>query len=153
MHRLKNVKSGFVESLTTKNRIKIVEPYDKEQITPGTIYLAPSNYHLYIEYDATISLSTEETVNHSRPSIDVTFASAAHNLGSRAIGILLSGANADGAQGLLEMHKAGAMTIVQAIDDAQIPTMPQAALNLFNPDKIYSAESIIKYVSKLVNYD
>ena len=152
LHRLKSVKTGFVEALSTKNKLKLVEPFDKEMIVPGTVYLAPSNYHLYIEYDGSISLSTEETVNHSRPSIDITFSSAATSLGERAIGILLSGANADGAQGLYELHKAGGMTIVQSPNDAQIPTMPQAALNLFKPDKVYTSEAIINFVSKLVNY-
>ncbi len=152
LHRLKSVKTGFVEALSTKNKLKLIEPYDKEMIVPGTVYLAPSNYHLYIEYDGTISLSTEETVNHSRPSIDITFSSAAASLGDRAIGILLSGANADGAQGLYDLHKAGSMTIVQSPDEAQIPTMPQAALNLFKPDKVYTSDAIINFVTKLVNY-
>ena len=152
LHRLKSVKTGFVEALSTKNKIKLIEPFDKEMIVPGTVYLAPSNYHLYIEYDSSISLSTEETVNHSRPSIDIAFSSAASSLGERAIGILLSGANADGAQGLFELHKAGGMTIIQSPSNAQIPTMPQAALNLFKPDKIYSSEAIINFVLNLINY-
>lgn len=153
LHRLKNVKSGFVEALTIKNRIKLVEPYDKERIMPGTIYLAPSNYHMYIEYDNTISLSTEETIHHSRPSIDATFLSAAISFQNKAMGILLSGANSDGADGIYRMHKEGAYTIVQDPADSQIQTMPQAALNLFEPDRIMTSEQIINYVSNYINYD
>jgi len=152
LHRLKNVKSGFIEALSVKSKLKLKEPVDKEKIMPGTIYLAPSNYHMYIEYDNTISLSTEETINHSRPSIDATFVSAALSLQNNAIGVLLSGANSDGAQGIYAMHKEGAYTIVQDPKDSQIQTMTQAALNLFQPDKIMTSEQIIHYISKYINY-
>lgn len=153
LHRLKNVKSGFVEALSTKNKVRLLEPYDKENIMPGTIYLAPSNYHMYIEYDNTISLSTEEMINHSRPSIDATFMSAALSLQNNAIGILLSGANRDGAEGLHQMHKQGAFTIVQDPAESQIQTMPQAALNLFEPSRIMTSKQIVNYVSNYINYD
>ncbi len=153
LHRLKNVRKGFIEALSIKSKLPLVEPYDKEIISPGKVYLAPANYHMYIEYDNSISLSTEETVNHSRPSIDISFFSAAFSVGTKAIGILLSGANKDGAAGLAEIKNAGGTTIVQDLKDSQIQTMPQAALNIFEPDKILTADQIVDYLNKLIYYD
>ncbi len=149
LHRLKNVRTGFVEALSTKTKINIVEPSDKELIESGNIYIAPANYHTYLEFDNTVLLSTEETVNHSRPSIDVTFNSAAYSQKENVVGVLLSGANKDGAEGLHRIHKMGGTTVVQAPNDARISTMPQAAIDLFEPTKIMTAEEIINYISKL----
>ncbi len=149
LHRLKNVRTGFVEALSIKSKLKLVEPKDKDIIKTGNIYLAPANYHVYIEFDNTISLSIEEVVNHSRPSIDITFSSAAYSLKEKAVGVLLSGANRDGATGLFNIHKQKGITVVQDPDDAQIQTMPQAALDLFKADKIMNAKEIINYISKL----
>lgn len=149
LHRLKNVRNGFIEALSIKSKINLVEPYDKQSIEPGNLYLVPANYHMYIEYDNTILLSTEEAINHSRPSIDITFSSAAQSLKEKAVGILLSGANRDGAEGLWQIKKQGGITVVQDPKDAQIQTMPQAALDLFNVDKVMSADEIISYITKL----
>jgi two-component system chemotaxis response regulator CheB len=149
LHRLKNVKSGFIEALSLKSKINIVEPDDKEIIQPGIIYLAPANYHMYLEFDNTISLSTEEPLNHSRPSIDITFLSAASSFKEKTIGVLLSGANKDGAAGLKVIKEMGGLTIVQDPKDAQIQTMPQAALDIFNVDRVLNSEAIINYISKL----
>jgi two-component system chemotaxis response regulator CheB len=77
LHRLKHVRSGFVEALSLKSNIPIVEPYDKTHIRAGIGYLAPANYHMYVELANQISLSTEEPVNHSRPGIDLTYLSTA----------------------------------------------------------------------------
>lgn len=150
MHRLKNVRKGFIEALSIKSNLVLIEPDDKEIILDGRVYLAPANYHMYLEYDDTFSLSTEETVNHSRPSIDISFFSAAFSFGSQVIGILLSGANKDGAAGLQEIKKAGGTAIIQDPKDSQIQTMPQAALNLFQPDKILSSDKIVEYLKNLV---
>lgn len=149
LHRLKNIRSGFIEALSIKSTLKLSEPYDKDIIEPGHIYLAPANYHLYIEFDNTISLSTEPPVNHSRPAIDTTFSSAAFSLKQKAVGILLSGANKDGAQGLHEIAKEGGYTIIQDPKDAQIQTMTKAALDIFNPNKILTSEKIINFVTNL----
>ncbi len=149
LHRLKNISSGFVEALSIKSKINLLEPNDKEIIEAGNIYLAPANYHMYAEFDNTISLSTEEAINHSRPSIDITFYSVAHSLREKAIGVLLSGANKDGAEGLKEIKEMGGITVVQDPNDAQIQTMPQAAIDLFKVDKILTTEEIINYLSKL----
>ena len=149
LHRLKNVRTGFIEALSIKSKINLREPYDKERIEVGNIYLAPANYHMYIEFDNTISLSSEEVINHSRPSIDILFSSIANVLKNNVIGILLSGANRDGAEGLLRIKENGGITVVQDPKDAQIITMPKAAVDLFDVDKIMTANEIINYVSKL----
>ena len=149
LHRLKNVKTGFIEALSIKTKIKLVEPKDKEAIIPGIVYLAPANYHLYLEYTNTISLSTEETVNHSRPSIDISFNSAAFSMENKVIGVLLSGANKDGAAGLYNIHKKGGFTIVQDPEEAQIHTMPQSALDIFQPDMVLTSDQIVDYIIKL----
>ncbi len=149
LHRLKNVRSGFIEALSIKSKLKLTEPTDKEIIKPGKVYLAPANYHMYIEYDNMFSLSTEETVNHSRPSIDITFSSASFAFGKKVIGILLSGANKDGSVGLKNIKNNGGLSIVQNPKNAQIQTMPKAALELFEVNKILSSEEIINFVTKL----
>ena len=105
LHRLKHIRSGFVEALSIKSKLPVVEPDDKDAIKPGIIYLAPANYHMHIELGNRFSLSTEEPVNHSRPSIDLSFMSAAYNYKRKLVGIILSGANRDGAVGLKSKRK------------------------------------------------
>src|SRR5271157_4711689 len=90
LHRLKHVRSGFVEALSLKSNIPVVEPYDKETIKPGRAYLAPANYHMFIELGNRFALSTEEPVNHSRPSIDLSFISAAQAYRNKLVGVILS---------------------------------------------------------------
>ncbi len=149
LHRLKNVRSGFIEALSIKSKLKLSEPDDKEIIEPGKIYLAPANYHMYLEFDNTFSLSTEETINHSRPAIDITFSSAAFSFQNKVVGVLLSGANKDGSIGLKDIATYGGLTVVQDPKDAQIQTMPQGAIDLFNVDKILTSEEIINFVTNL----
>ena len=96
----------------------------------GHVYFAPPNYHLLVEADGGLALSADEPVNFSRPSIDVLFESLAHSFGRRALGILLSGANADGAAGLAAVKARGGLTWVQAPVTARVATMPEAALKL-----------------------
>ncbi len=146
LHRLKHVRSGFVEALSIKTNLPIVEPMDKELIMKGKIYLAPANYHLLVGDKGRFVLSTSKVVNHSRPSIDLTLRSAAHFLQEKAVGVVLSGANRDGARGLLAMKKAGGGTIIQDPTDAQVSAMPQAALALAKPDHLFTKEEIIDYL-------
>jgi two-component system chemotaxis response regulator CheB len=108
--------------------LRTCEAEDKATIEPGTIYFAPSDYHLLVERDGTLSLSIDEPVHFSRPSIDVLFESAARAGGSHVLGILLSGANADGAEGLAAIAARGGLTWVQTPASARSPTMPEAAL-------------------------
>src|SRR6056297_2929575 len=128
LHRLKHVRSGFVEALSIKSNIPVIEPFDKDSVKPGIAYLAPSNYHMYIELNKKIALSTEEAVNHSRPSIDLSFETAAQTYNKNLLGIILSGANRDGAQGLKKIKDAGGTAMVQDPADCEVTTMTQTAL-------------------------
>ena len=106
--------------------MKVAE--DKEPIAPGTIYFAPPDYHLLVEFGRTFALSLDERVHFSRPAIDVLFESAAAAYGSRLVGVVLSGANADGSAGLRAIAAAGGVTVVQTLESAEMIAMPAAAL-------------------------
>jgi two-component system chemotaxis response regulator CheB len=149
LHRLKHVRSGFVEALSLKSGIPVEEPFDKDVLRPGKAYLAPANYHMYIELANRIALSTEETVNHSRPSIDLSFITAANAYRDKLIGIILSGANRDGALGLKKVHDLGGVTFVQDPKECEVKTMTQSALQLTPVDYVYSTDQIISYLKKL----
>ncbi|WP_010419977.1 chemotaxis protein CheB [Anaerophaga thermohalophila] len=149
LHRLKHVRSGLVEGLNMKSNIPVVEPYDKDKLRPGVAMLAPSNYHLFVEFDSTISLSTEEVNNHSRPSIDYAFSSAAYSFREKAMGIILTGANKDGAMGIKNIHEKKGYTIVQDPSTCDVDAMPQAALKLFTPDQILKPDDIVKILNGL----
>lgn len=149
MHRLKHIRSGLVEGLRLKSNLPVIEPFDKESIEGGKVYLAPSNYHMFIEIDATISLSTEEVFNHSRPSIDYTFSSSATSFREKMVGILLTGANKDGAMGMKEVHAKNGYTIVQDPVTCDVQTMPNAALQLFTPNKLLSPQEITDFLNSL----
>ena len=152
LHRLKHVRGGFVEALSIKSKMKVIEPEDKTLILPSKVYLAPANYHLYLEVTNTFALSTEESVNHSRPSIDITFSSAAYAFQEKVIGILLSGANKDGAWGLKEIKHYGGTVIVQDPGEASVSVMPNAAIQeVENIDYIYNTEQIIDFLNS-INY-
>ncbi|MDQ4143772.1 MAG: chemotaxis protein CheB [Actinomycetota bacterium] len=113
--------------LASRSQLPVSEAEDKQVIEGGRVYLAPADYHLLIE-PGTFALSTDEKVQYSRPSIDVLFASAADSYGSRAVGVILTGANEDGARGLAQLKRAGATTIAQDPSTADRPEMPQAAI-------------------------
>jgi len=149
LHRLKHVRTGFIEALTIKSNLSIIEPLDKSHIKPGCIYLAPANYHMYLDIGNNISLSTEPSVNHSRPSIDLTFYSAAFNYKKKVVGILLSGANRDGAKGIVQIKTEGGITIAQNPEEAQVKTMPDAAIKTGKIDFILNTDQIISYLLKL----
>ncbi|WP_298216967.1 chemotaxis protein CheB [Acidocella sp.] len=121
-------KSLFAEIFQAKCRVPVREAEDKEPIRAGTVYFAPPNYHLLIETGRSIALSSDEPVLYSRPAIDVLFESAADAYGPALAGIILSGANEDGARGLKAVAAAGGVTMIQRPDEAQAPDMPLAAL-------------------------
>ncbi len=150
LHRLKHVRSGLVESLNFKSSIPVVEPYDKEKIEAGKVYLAPSNYHLFVEYDNTFSLSVEDVNNHSRPSIDYTLSSAASAYRDKLVGIILTGANKDGAKGLKSIADKKGYTIVQDPATCDIDTMPKAAMKIMEPDRIMTPDEIINFLNENV---
>jgi len=118
-----------VDLFRRKCAIPIVEAEDKVKIQGGTVYFAPPDYHLLVEEDYTLSLSVEPPVNYSRPAIEVLFESAAELYGERLLGIVLTGASHDGAQGLASLVHAGGAALVQRPETALVATMPQAAIN------------------------
>lgn len=149
MHRLKHVRHGFLEVVAMKSRLKIVEPDDKDLVRKGVAYLAPANYHMSVELGNYFSLSTEEMVNNSRPSIDITLTSAAYAYRSKLVGILLSGANRDGGQGMKAIKDKGGLTIVQDPEECMIDTMPRAALAMTSIDHILNVGQIIELIDEL----
>ncbi|HBX51881.1 MAG: chemotaxis protein CheB [Bacteroidetes bacterium RIFOXYA12_FULL_35_11] len=149
LHRLKHVREGFVEALSIKSNITILEPNDKDRIKPGIAYLAPSNYHLLIEPEFHFALSSGEPINHSRPSIDLSFASAAYAYRNNLTGIILSGANKDGALGLKAVADFEGTTIVQDPNDCQIRTMTESAIKTARVDHVLSTDQIIAFLAKM----
>jgi two-component system chemotaxis response regulator CheB len=141
-------KAGIVK-FNENCRISIKEAEEKEKIKSGQVYLAPPNYHLLIEDNHTISFSVDAKVNFSRPSIDVLFESAIDVFGKQLVGILLTGANADGVKGLRKISEYGGLTIVQDPDTAVAPTMPLAALEEFNVDLILSPVKIGNFLAEI----
>jgi two-component system chemotaxis response regulator CheB len=153
LHRLKQVKTGIGEILGEKARVKIVEPTDNTKIEKGIIYLAPSNYHMFIENEHTITLTVDPPLNHSRPSIDICFVSAAEAYGEDLTGILLSGANRDGTSGMVALKRQNGYCIIQDPDDCEITTMTKSALQLIDPDRLLTAEEIIDFIYFLSQKD
>jgi len=149
LHRLKHIRSGFVEALSLKSSIPVIEPYDKTHIKPGIGYLAPANYHMYVELVNQIALSTEEPVNHSRPGIDLTYMSAAQTYRQKMVGIILSGANRDGALGMKKVADLGGTTIVQDPRECEVRTMTEATLNITNVTYVYNTDQIIQFLRNI----
>lgn len=139
----------LVSLMQTKCRLTVKEAEDKEPIVGGAIYFAPSDYHLLVEVDETIALSTDEPVNYSRPSIDVLFESAADAYGEALVGVILTGANHDGAAGLKAVAKAGGVAIVQDAAEAYATAMPDAALEASPSAVIMNLDAIASYLSSL----
>ena len=142
-HRLKHVRHGFVEALNLKSTLEIIEPTDKEKIVPGRIYLAPANYHMSIEPGNYISLTTEDMVLSSRPAIDITLSSTGEIYGKGTLGILLTGANKDGAYGMKKINDFGGTTIVQDPSTCMVDTMPKSAMAITDIDHVMTVDSII----------
>lgn len=126
--------SLLADLLQRRLQLTAKEAEDKEYLRPGVVYVAPAGYHLSIESDHSFSLSREEPRHFSRPSIDILFESAADAYGEQLAAALLTGANEDGAAGLLAVQQAGGLTLIQEPADALVPTMPAAALALLEPD-------------------
>jgi len=150
MHRLRNVRSGFVSTLAINSKIPVREAYDKDPIISPMAYIAPSNYHLLFENKNSFLLSVGPPQNHSRPSIDLSMISAAEVFKENVVGIILSGANSDGAKGLKRIHEMGGKTIVQDPKSCDIATMPEACLKLFKPNYIMDVDAIINF---MINFE
>ncbi|MEN0117766.1 MAG: chemotaxis protein CheB [Agrobacterium cavarae] len=142
-------RSVLAEIFAAKCQLQAIEPEDKEPIRSGVIYFAPPNYHLLIEDKSTIALSSDDEVLFSRPSIDVSFESAAEVWGDQLIGVILTGANHDGAKGLSAVAKAGGMTIVQDPNGAYAAAMPEAARDACPDALILPPDQIASYLSSI----
>jgi two-component system, chemotaxis family, protein-glutamate methylesterase/glutaminase len=149
LHRLKDVRNGFCESLNLVSTIPVIEPLDKDPVKKGFVYLSPSNYHMLIEPGNNIALSTEPVVNYSRPSIDLTLETAGYSYRSKMAGIILSGTNSDGAKGLFSAFKNGAYTIIQDPENAQFSAMPKEVLKYFKPHRVLTDDGIINFINSL----
>ncbi len=141
-------KSVLANLMQEKCKVPVREAEDKEPIDAGTIYFAPPDYHMLIETNGVISLSVEDPVLFSRPSIDVLFESAADVYGSRLAGIILTGANADGANGLKAIADVGGVSVVQNPAQAYAPFMPAAALKSCPEANVMGLSEIADFLQK-----
>jgi len=148
LHRKNAYDSALTDVLSYRTAIKVKEVEEKEPIIPGIIYIAPANYHLLIEKDYTFSLDVSERINFSRPSIDVCFETAAEAFGHKLVGILLSGSNVDGTNGMQVIKQLGGITIVQDPQSAESPYMPQQAINSGAVDYILKPFEITDYINR-----
>jgi two-component system chemotaxis response regulator CheB len=133
LHMPPDRESLLAELFNARLGVTVCDAADKEQVRPGTVYFALPGYHLSIEKDRTFSLSCEPPVHFARPAIDVLMESAADAYGSALAGVLLTGANQDGADGMARIKACGGLTIVQDPKEAQSPTMPQEAIARSTP--------------------
>jgi len=142
---------SLAEILRPKSLLRIVDAVDKMTIYPGTIYLAPPNYHLLIERNGILALSTDRKTNFSRPSIDVMFETAAYAYSDELIGMILTGANNDGAEGIRLIKDFGGLTIAQDPETAAFPVMPGYAIATGKIDKIFTLEEIGSFLCSLTD--
>ena len=147
-HRYRTSNEGLPAFLRRHTPLQVVDTTDKEWIKSGTVYLAPANYHLLVERGE-LSLSVDEAVAYSRPSIDVLFESAADAYGSGVIGVVLTGANADGAKGAARIKNRGGFVIAQDPASAESPAMPQAAIDATRVDRILPLDRIGPFLVEL----
>jgi two-component system, chemotaxis family, protein-glutamate methylesterase/glutaminase len=141
--------SALAELLGSRCRLPIREAEDKETVVSGTVYLAPPDYHLLVESDGSLSLSGEEPVRFSRPSIDVLFETAADAYGPNLIGVVLTGANNDGAKGLRAILDAGGVGLVQCPELAHAAAMPAAAIALCPTARVMTLPEIGNYLQEV----
>jgi two-component system chemotaxis response regulator CheB len=149
LHRKNSFDSTLTDLLASKTMLPVKEAEEKDILTPGFIYVAPADYHLLVEKDRTLSLDYSEKVNYSRPSIDVTFETAAEAFGPELVCLLLSGASADGTEGLKAVKKHDGIVIVQNPVTAKVAYMPQHAISDVAVDRIIDAGEIDELVNTL----
>ncbi|WLH33166.1 chemotaxis protein CheB [Pseudomonas sp. FP2196] len=149
LHLPEERRSQLAEVFARRLALPVEEATDKQDIEAGTVYFATPGYHLSVELDRSLSLSLEDRIHHSRPSIDYLFESAADVYGPKLAAVLLTGANHDGARGLAQVKRHGGLTIVQDPDDAQVATMPLAALKTQQPDHVLPIHGIGRLLVEL----
>lgn len=148
-HITPDADDGLAVLLNTLCAIRVKEANELEPLVPGTVYLAPANYHLLVERNETLALSVDPPVNFARPSVDVLFESAAEVFGPSLIGIILTGAGHDGSKGLLRIKERGGVVIVQDPADAEMGAMPASALQLLKADFVVPLPEIAVLLSRL----
>ncbi|MCP3943715.1 MAG: chemotaxis protein CheB [Desulfobacteraceae bacterium] len=149
-HRMATDENFFVESLNSKCNMGVKEAEDKEQIEAGKIYIAPGGYHLLVEKNHILSLSVDEPVSYARPSVDVLFETAAQAFGAHLIGIILTGANCDGSEGIKNIKANKGLTIAQDPDTAEASMMPVSAIATGCVDFVLLLEDIPSFIIGLV---
>ena len=147
-HRKATLDSDMLtDLLDAKSALPVKEAEDKEKILPGKIYIAPAGYHLFLEKDYSFSLDSSEKINFSRPSIDLTFMTAADVFNSRLTGILLSGANSDGVKGLKAIRDKGGFSVAQEPATAEVSYMPAQAISQNTVDLIANPSEMISLIN------
>jgi two-component system chemotaxis response regulator CheB len=149
LHLHKRQDDYLVQFYNNRIPLQVEEAAEKEKIVPGHIYIAPPDYHLLIERDETFSLSVDEKVNYSRPSIDVLFESAADVYGAEVAGVILTGANNDGAYGLKQIKEHGGLTLVQEPKTAGFPEMPRNAMACTEVDHVFTIDEMGNFLATL----
>lgn len=149
VHRKPMHDSMLADLMDSRSLLPVKEAEEKEHIQAGHIYLAPADYHLLIERDHSFALDYSEKVNYSRPSIDVSFESAAEVYGAALFSILLSGANADGVAGMQKVKDHGGLTIVQEPGSAEVDYMPRQAISHVKVDYVLKGEHLAHFINTL----
>lgn len=149
IHRKNGADSLLPELLSGRTRLTVKEAEEKEPLLPGVIYIAPSDYHVLVEMDHTLSLDYSEKINYSRPAIDASFQTAAEVYKERLACILLSGSNADGVEGLNYVKQWGGLAVIQNPDTAQVAYMPAQAKLHVKIDHILNAEDMGDFINLL----
>lgn len=147
-HRHRDSDAGLAQFLRDHTRLRVSEVEDKQPVEAGCIYIAPANYHLLVE-EGYFSLSTEAPVRYSRPSIDVAMTTAADAYRHRSVGVILTGSNADGANGLRRIADSGGMTVIQDPASAESPVMPRAAMKAVPTARVFGLDRIASFLGAL----
>lgn len=148
-HRSADDSANLAGVLARSSPLPVVDAVEREPARGGVVHLAPPGYHLLMESDNRFALSVDPHVSHARPSIDVLFCSAAQAWRAGLVGVVLTGANTDGAEGLRLIRRYGGTAIVQSPASAQAPAMPQAALDLAGADHCVPLEAIPALLNRL----
>jgi two-component system chemotaxis response regulator CheB len=139
---------GLAELLQSVCSLQVMVAHDKDALTPGTVFVGPPDYHVLVERGR-LALSVDEPVRFSRPSIDVLFESAAVSYGDQVVGVVLTGANEDGAQGLAKIRERGGIAVVQEPSSADAATMPAKAVELARPHQVLPLDEIAPFLVRI----
>lgn len=149
-HRMASSDGYLVTYLDNRCSLHVREAAEKERLMPKTVYIAPADYHLLIEKNKTMSLSIDGLVHYARPSIDVLFETAAAAFGKALIGVILTGANSDGSDGIRAIKSAGGLTIAEDPEAAEVSVMPLAAIGTGAVDFILPLEDIPRFLMDIL---